>query len=267
MKLPGVRGYSPARGFRAGFLGLAAAVSLLLEAPLVHAQTQGSAASDANAPIAHALIQKTLDTYQQIASYEVVLGRQYRKPDQKDRIFLHFEKPDILFMEWLEGDGRDRQLLYAPHAFGSKLQVRPPGLFFRFIPIVELDKTDPRILKTESRSIDRAGIGPFLEKFSQDFFAAESDGKLRQVTVRTEAPAGLDVTFEDPAREYPRVNIVFDPQGGLPSRIELYRADTPEPDVYEYSSWDFELIQGGALSKHLDPRLNSYLKKARGQSD
>ena len=112
------------------------------------------------------LIQHSLEAYERLDNYQVRFVRAYPGERKEEDIFMRFEKPFVVYMHWTAGSSRGLQILYSDRHFDDKILARPGGLLFNFIPIIPMDKDDPRVMKGEAHSIETAGIGYFVHDFA-----------------------------------------------------------------------------------------------------
>ncbi len=85
-------------------------------------------------------------------------------------------------MKWSKGEQKGMEILYAQNKFNDKMYVRMPGMLFKFVPPIAVSPDDPRAKKRHS--IRSAGIGHFLEEFSESFREARDAGKLKVTAVK-----------------------------------------------------------------------------------
>jgi len=217
---------------------------------------------------AQEIIHQAVGTYDRLDSYQASLERQYSGEDVKpEEIFLRFEKPLVVYMHWLNGSQRGLQVVYSNRHFDDKILSRPPGFLFQFIPIVHLAKDDPRVMKAESHSIEKAGIGYILNDFAQDFADARASNQVKVLSVEDveidgEKAKRITVLFNVPMRNYPKVSMAFSEEHHLPIEIKLYRSLENSPEVYRYLNLSINPPRDNeAFQKSIDRRLfNSYQK-------
>ena len=144
---------------------------------------------------------------------------------------------------------------------------RPGGFLFNFIPIVPLAKDDPRILSQEEHPIETAGIGYFLEDFTQDFVKAKSTNQVKVVSLEATEVDGeeaqrLEVLFDEPGKDYPRVSVAFSKKHNLPVEIRLYAEPDGDPEVYRYLNLKLNPPRDDeAFQKSIDRRLYDHYQK------
>ncbi|MBF0254658.1 MAG: DUF1571 domain-containing protein [Candidatus Omnitrophica bacterium] len=252
------------RGMLAGFwLGLCIAAS-----PMAVAADGAPASASADLDQAVRLTDAAMKAYGALDSYQAVMHRDRvtERGTKSDIIFIRFEKPFSVFMKWIGAERRGQQLLYVPGKFDDQLLCKPPGFFFEFIPIVHMDRDDPRIMKEEAQPIDRAGIGYFLEKFDLDLKDAIASGKVIVRSVREgladDAPAvWVDVVFDAQEMEYPRLEIGFSETNHLPVAFRLYRNADDLAAEYVYADLKLDPTrEDPEFLKEIDRRiLSDYL--------
>lgn len=158
----------------------------------------------------------------------------------RERIFLKFEKPFKIFMQWLDTEKKGLQVLYERGRHGGKLAIHKPGLLLGLAPVVFLDPDSPWVREgSESYDIEDAGIGTFLEDFSKMVEKAASEGKLDVSMSETADGTYADVSFPGSAPDEvyfaSRTEVLFDAASRLPVRMTLYDWQGTVTGIYEYN--------------------------------
>jgi len=210
-------------------------------------ESQGGAAAaapvqDTELVYAHALLMVASNAYSSIDGYQSQFNREEIKPDgswDKEKTFIKFEKPFTIFMNWLEGSAKGRQILYSEGNFDDKLMVRLPGFLFNMVPLVSLELDDPRLQKAEKHSIKSAGIGHFLGEFAESFEESMETNEIEvlsvsDVVVEDEEATRIEVLFKGKNYDYPRQDVAFSKSTGLPIEILLYEDNDKLVERYRY---------------------------------
>ena len=188
-----------------------------------------------------ALLENAREAYRSINGYQAIFDKQELREDgswNKERTFIKFNKPFTIFLGWMEGNAKGRQVLYSQGDFEGKMMVRVPG-FFNLLPLIRLKPDDPRLAKTEKHSITTAGIGYFLEEFAESFYESKEKNQLKILSLRDEVIEGekgtlVDVLYMDSEDGYPRTGVVFSKSHGLPIEVRLYSDEDHLVESYRY---------------------------------
>ncbi len=192
-----------------------------------------------------AALEKGLEAYESVRDYKAMFQKQERSGNilgPKESIFLKFEKPFKIFMGWTNTTKKGLQVLYERGKHQGKLAVHKPGLLLGLAPLIFLDQNSPWVREgSESYNIEDAGIGSFLNDFSQAVLKAAKDNRL-EVTVPEGPNVGetMDVTFarskENDGFFAYRVVVHFNEETALPDRMELFDWQNQPMGVYAYEN-------------------------------
>lgn len=191
--------------------------------------------------ISEALLKRAVRAYGEVGGYQAVFDKQELEADGRwdnEKTFIKFDKPFTIFLGWMEGSEKGRQILYSEGHLDDKMMVRIPG-FFNLIPLIPLSPDDPRLQEMERHSIRSAGIGHFLDEFAASFEESKAANRvrildLREVEVEGEQGTLLDVLFLDPTYDYPRTTVVFSNKHHLPIEVRLYKNQEDLVEFYRY---------------------------------
>lgn len=221
---------------------------------------------------ANAVVAKAVARYQALESYQATF--ESRELDSKGKwagesSFLKFEKPFTIFMAWTAGEKKGLQILYAENRFDDKMFVRMPGMLFAMIPPVAVAHDDPRVMKMSKHSIKNAGIGFFLQDFSESMRKLAPRGQVKVLAVKegvdAEGEKGtlLDVVFLDPREEYARRAVVFSQKTGLPVEIKLFKGQDEWVESYLYKNLKIDTAPADAEFKSVaDGRMYDKFQSA-----
>ena len=187
-------------------------------------------ASADTARLSKVLVEGT-EAWGQVKDYEAEFLKQETsegKPGLEEKIFLKFEKPFKIFLGWLNTHKKGLQVFYERGEHDGKLAIHKPGLMLGLAPVVFLDQNSPWVKEgSASFDIEDAGIGTFLDSFSEDVIEAEKQKKLRTRILQDDS-AGLlaEVEFSDSHKGdgfmARRVEVFFDAVSKLPTRMALF---------------------------------------------
>ena len=198
------------------------------------------------------ILEKSNRFYTSVSNYRAIFYKQERsegKLQETEKIFLKFEKPFKIFMDWLNTEKKDLQVVYERGKHRGKLAIHKPGLGLGLFPVVFLDQNSPWVKRgSESYDIEDAGIGTFLADFSKAVSKARNDHQLK-VNFIESSPAGegdtAEVIFDgpkkDPAYFAHRVIVSFDSRTKLPVKMSLFDWDNQPTGIYSYENLQVNL--------------------------
>ncbi len=167
---------------------------------------------------------------------------------EKETIFLKFEKPFKIFMKWMNTSKKGLQVVYERGKHGGKLAIHKPGLGLGLIPVVFLDQNSPWVREgSQAYDIEDAGIGTFLEDFTQAVHRAREAGQLKvefldsETVLIEKADVIFDGTDEKSGYFAYRVVVDFDLATALPIRMSLYDWQNQPTGIYAYEDLKINL--------------------------
>ena len=229
-------------------------VMLILAAALFLAAPAGpSAAGEPDGDLRLASILKRSNrSYESLRNYQAIFYKKERaggRLGETEKIFLKFEKPFKIFMNWLNTEKKDLQVVYERGKHNGKLAIHQPELGFGFFPVVFLDQNSPWVKKgSESYRIEDAGIGAFLADFTQAVARARDERKLQVRPAKNNSgdpDETLEVIFDDPGKNpvyfAHRVIVTFDKITALPVKIQLFDWENEPTGIYSYENLKLNL--------------------------
>ncbi len=200
---------------------------------------------DSNRVRLGAVLEKSLKAYGTIQDYKAMFQKQEKSGDvlgPKETIFLKFEKPFKIFMGWTNLPKKGLQVLYERGKHDGKLAIHKPGLLLGLAPVIFLDPTSPWVREgSESYNIEDAGIGSFLNDFTQAVLKGARENKL-QVIASQKLGGGetVDVIFSgskpDDGFFSHRAIVHFDQETALPDQMALFDWQNQPMGVYAYEN-------------------------------
>ncbi len=202
----------------------------------------GGSASAADVSRLEGLLFKSREAWTTVKDYHAVFLKQELADGAlgpKETIFLKFEKPFKIFMHWMDTDKKGLQVLYERGRHDGKLAIHKPGLLLGLAPVVFLEQSSPWVREgSESYDIEDAGIGTFLEDFSNMTQKGVQENKIQATFSETESGTLADVSFpgsvSDDTYFASRVEVFFEEKTGLPVRMTLYDWEGSVTGIYEY---------------------------------
>ncbi len=201
------------------------------------------ASSDTARERLSAALEKGIKTYGSVKDYKAVFQKQEKSGSvlgPQETIFLKFEKPFKIFMGWMNTQKKGLQVFYERGKHEGKLAIHKPGLLLGLAPVIFLDQNSPWVKEgSESYNIEDAGIGPFLNDFSEAVKKAERNNQLQVVVTPDPRGKTMDVTFAgskpDDYFAY-RVVVHFDEKTSLTDHMELFDWQNQPTGVYSYEN-------------------------------
>lgn len=214
-------------------------------------------------------LEKSLSSYQGVRDYKAVFVKQEKSEGKLgpiEKIYLKFEKPFKIYLHWLNTQKKGLQVLYNRGHNGNKLAIHKPGLLFGLAPVVFLDQSSPWVRQgSESFDIEDAGIGTFLNAFSESVVKGAKEKKLE---VKPLAAGQFEVTFPGTSEKEAgyfahRIIVRFDAQTGLPTYMELYDWHDAPIGIYSYQNVRLNLGPSDKeFRKLIDGHLYNVYKKS-----
>jgi len=172
----------------------------------------------------------------------------------REEALLKWQRPGRIYLRWLSGPHRGREIIYVPGREDGRMLVREPG-FLTGLATFALVPDSPRVLRESRHPVTDVGLGRLIELIVANARRAAAAGEL---TLRDHGeapgPAGPERRLEallprDPGRGYYsyRLELAVSVESSLPVRARVY-------------DWDDRLVGDYA---YLELRLNPPL----GQRD
>jgi hypothetical protein len=201
----------------------------------------------------HKIIFRANEKYKEVEDYRCVFLKRQRIGDElqtTQRILLKFKKPMSVYMKWLNEPHKGQEVLYVPGRYGEKGFARAGGWKGKLMPVIRIDVDGYWVMRDNLRTLDKVGIGPFLDIFMENFRRADKadegalidrgEGKVGGRPVRVIE----SVLPPEESKGYYcyRCVIHYDKENGLPLEIEIYDWDNKLREEYQYT--DLELNVG-----------------------
>ncbi len=231
-------------------------------------------ASDEELSHFSSLLAESFQAYDGVKDYKAVfLKREESKGvlGEQETLFIKFEKPFKIFLHWFDTHRKGLQVFYERGRHGGKLAIHQPGLLLGLAPVIFLEQSSPWVRKgSELYDIEDAGIGTFLEDFSEMVQKGIEEKKIDVKLSSTDEGTDADVSFPGTQQggDYFawRVEAFFDAKTKLPVRMRLYDWSGKVTGIYEYKDLrlnvgtedtEFKKIAERALYRLFIPRLPS----------
>lgn len=198
------------------------------------------------------LLMRMEAAYTKVADYTARFTRQERVAGtlrEREEALLKFQRPGRIYLRWLTGRSKEREILFVKGRDENKVLVHQPGALSRFFTLV-LAPDSPRVLRESRHPVTDVGLGRLVELLVENAGRALRQGELtlldRGVTEefgrrqrRIEA-----VLPREPAKGYYcyRVLVSVDLEWGLPVAATIFGWD--DRIVADYLYRDLRLNPG-----------------------
>ncbi|RMF92573.1 MAG: DUF1571 domain-containing protein [Nitrospinota bacterium] len=190
--------------------------------------------------------------YQTVEDYTAILKSQERiegrlKPEST--IAIKFKKPFMVYMKWLDGPHKGREVLYVEGKNDNKLLVQTHK-WYQFFPL-SLDPYGSMAMEGNRHPITDIGIGRLIQLLTTNFRQAQANGEVQIVeaspdTIFQRPAYKIEARF--PAGKYyaPRVILHIDQEYLLPIQVTVF--DEADQMVEKYGYTNLRLNVG--LTEH-----------------
>jgi len=181
--------------------------------------------------------------YADIQSYTARFVREERvgetvKP--REEVFLKFQRPARIYLRWITGPARNREILFVEGRDAGNVLVHEPAGIARLFTLV-IAPDSPRLLKEGRHPVTDVGLGRLVELIVGNARRARARGDL-VVHGLADGQTGrgvrrLDLVFpRDPGKGYycHRAVVAVDPVTGLPVQATIIDWDDRQVASYEY---------------------------------
>jgi hypothetical protein len=142
-----------------------------------------NAAEGPKDPVAPELIKLGLKRWESVKTFGATFIRRERLADQTELgevqviLLRERQKPFSIYMQWVDGLGKGRQLVYVEGLNNGKFRVTPGGSL-GFV-VMDLAVDDPQVFKSSRHSVLDAGMGNLLRKIDKQFALAGPDVRTK----------------------------------------------------------------------------------------
>lgn len=182
-------------------------------------------------------------------------------------IEIKFMRPFSLYMKWLEGRHRGRELIYRKGWNNEKIKIHEGGLLKKKF-VVDIDPKSSLAMKYSRHSVAEMGFGHVIDLFAHDMKLIREDPdrgtvvtELGMKTVHGQESTCFETTM--PKDRYPglyahKTVICYGVQQFIPTLVQVWDAEDGEIRLVEdYSYADIRLNVGLTL-RDFDPRNPEY---------
>ncbi|MBI2524595.1 MAG: DUF1571 domain-containing protein [Candidatus Rokubacteria bacterium] len=176
------------------------------------------------------------------ARQEVVAGD--RRP--REEALVKFQRPDRMYLRWIEGPPKGRELLFVRGRHGDRALIHGPGILAGLFTVL-LAPDSPRVLSESRHPITDVGLGRLIDLILGSMRRAQERGELvlrdaglveeggrrgRRIEMRVPRGAG-------PGEDVRGAVITIDGASGLP--VAAILSDEAGRPVAEYAYTDLRL--------------------------
>ncbi len=184
------------------------------------------------------------ERYAGVASYVARFVRQEQVDGilrPREEALLKFQRPGRLYLRWVDGPPRGREILFVPGRDGDQVLIHEPRGLGRLFTVT-LPPDAPRVLEQSRHPITDIGIGRLVELLADNLAraAAQRDLRLSDLGVaeeggRVRRRTELRFAGGQSAGYYAsRVVVAVDERFGLPTGVIAFDADDRLVALYDY---------------------------------
>jgi len=197
-------------------------------------------------------------------SYTAVFHKQERVKGllkTKETVYLKFKKPFKVYMKWIEGPGKGREVLYVNGWNENRIRLRDPG--FLGVVIMNLNPQGAISMKGSRHPITEVGLEHLVKMFGENLRRGLRSGELeyrisKEGTVFGRRIQSVELIFpRDPRNGYycHRSILNLDIEKRVPIRVQVF--DWEENLIEDYGYEDLTL-DAGLTDSDFDPRNPKY---------
>ncbi len=190
--------------------------------------------------------------YARVRDYTARFARQERvggvlRP--REELFLKFQRPGRIYLRWVAGPPRGREILFVKGRDDDRVLVHEPGVLSGFFTLV-MAPDSPRVLRQSRHPITDVGLGRLIELLVGTARRALQRGELMLLDRGLTEESGRrerrleGVLPRDPGKGYCcyRVLVSVDLEWGLPVAATIF--DWDDRMVADYAYRDLRLNPG-----------------------
>lgn len=167
-----------------------------------------------------------------------------------EEALLKFQRPDRMYLRWLTGPARGREILFVKGRDDDRMLVREPGSVTKFFTIV-MAPDHPRVLQESRHPVTDLGIGRLIELILEH--AADARLLEREAPRNGGRERRIEMVWPHDRGErslYSRMAVTIDTGSGLPVEVAMY--DWGDRSVGEYAYRDLR-VNPGFAAMDFDP--------------
>jgi len=212
-----------------------------------------------------ALVVAMEGAYARVNDYTVRFTRQERVAGTlrpREEAVLKFQRPGRIYLRWLNGSAKGREILFVKGRDDDKVLLHQPGALSRFFTLI-LAPDSPRVLRESRHPVTDVGLARLIDLLVSNARRSLAAGELTLVDRGVVEESGRRqrqveaVLPRDPAKGYycHRILVSIDLEWGLPVAATIF--DWDDQMVADYLYRDLRLNPGlGAID--FDPANPEY---------
>ncbi len=172
----------------------------------------------------------------------------------REEALLKYQRPGRIYLHWISGPPRGREILFVKGRDDDQMLVREPGMLSVLFTIV-MAPDHPRVLQESRYPVTDVGIGRLIELVLENARHARASGGLSVLggNVAGDGECRIEVVFpRERSDRYccSRVALQVDVGSGLPVGVTIY--DWESRSVAEYGYRDLR-VNPGFTASDFDP--------------
>lgn len=210
------------------------------------------AASPARAQEPLSIVSRMEAAYAQVRDYTATFKKRERVREvllEEEVMELKYQKPFRVYLRWLAGSKKGREVLYAKGEHEDRLLVYDPSGIRRLFTFL-MDPRHERALRESRYPVTEIGIGRLINRIAENARRAWSRGELQVIDHGAGEEGGRSVWRyeailpDDPEKGYfcARLLLAIDQELSLPVRATLY--DWDENLIGDYTYINLRLNPG-----------------------
>jgi hypothetical protein len=198
-------------------------------------------------PSAPEIIAEGLKRWEKVDTFKATFSRRERLEGEtslgeKQTIFLRErKKPFSIYMRWIDGPGKNREVAYVEGQNGGKFKATLGGALGWIV--VDKDPKDPEVSKYSRHTVLEAGMGNLLHKLMQQFELAKKDviSVYKGEEVVNGRPCYKFFRFLPQKKEYYcwKLELLIDKEYNLPVVVRMYDWEKKLFEEFSYGDMVF----------------------------
>lgn len=129
-------------------------------------------------PSAISILERGLLLAKQTDNYKAVFIKENIKKgkvESSETMLIKFKRPFKLYVKWIAGKNKDREVLYVEGENNNKLKVHLDGFLGLVMPSIDIALDDPKLKAESNRSIKDLSIENLMISLLEQYYLAEKD--------------------------------------------------------------------------------------------
>lgn len=189
-----------------------------------------------------ALVEQMERAYAPVASYTARFVRQERIGGElrpREEVLLKWQRPGRIYMRWVAGPPKGREILFVPGRDDDNVLIREPGMLTRLFTVATAPGSAD-VMKQSRHPITDVGVGHLIALIGETVRRAVRRGELTVIEHEADVPAGKRVVEvrlpRDPRQGYYgyRAIVTVDGATRLPVAVAVHDWEDRLVERYEY---------------------------------